>query len=158
MTLAPRVQVFTQLSCDAFYGHDSYDHTSNSAVNVTTAYPSPHSGHLHMHASLDPFGPHLDRNSIDIAFTSSDSLLSGDSTLPADGENDPRTSPAQRCLLDPRVQSKAAKLQTIMTIAMGTLSALTTGWWGHFGERHGRTRVLAAATLGLFLTFVFLSS
>ena len=152
MTLAPRVQVFTQLSCNTFYGHDIYDHTSH--INVTAAYSSPQSSHIPSHSPLDPF----DRNSIDLLFTSSDSLLSGDSTLPTDEENDPRTSPAQRCLLDPRVQSKAAKLQTIMTIAMGTLSALTTGWWGHFGERHGRTRVLAAATLGLFLTFVFSSS
>lgn len=37
---------------------------------------------------------------------------------------------------------------------MGLLSALTTGWWGHFGERHGRTKVLAIATLGLFLVCV----
>ncbi|KAG6817670.1 hypothetical protein H0H87_005428 [Tephrocybe sp. NHM501043] len=35
---------------------------------------------------------------------------------------------------------------------MGLLSALTTGWWGHFGERHGRTKVLAIVTFGLFLT------
>ncbi|EKM57891.1 uncharacterized protein PHACADRAFT_251794 [Phanerochaete carnosa HHB-10118-sp] len=39
-----------------------------------------------------------------------------------------------------------------MTTTMGLLSAITTGWWGHFGEQYGRTRVLAAATLGLFLT------
>lgn len=40
----------------------------------------------------------------------------------------------------------------IMTTTMGLLSALTTGWWGHFGERFGRTKVLAGSTLGLFLT------
>lgn len=34
---------------------------------------------------------------------------------------------------------------------MGLLSALTTGWWGRFGERHGRTKILAISTLGLFL-------
>jgi hypothetical protein len=71
-----------------------------------------------------------------------------------DGEDDPRTLPSQKCLSDPTVQAGAARLQTIMTTTMGTLSALTTGWWGHFGERHGRTRVLAFSTLGLFLMFV----
>ncbi|PCH42581.1 MFS general substrate transporter [Wolfiporia cocos MD-104 SS10] len=69
-----------------------------------------------------------------------------------DDEPDPRTLPSKRCLQDPAVQSGAARLQTIMTFTMGVLSALTTGWWGHFGEMHGRTRVLSAATLGLFLT------
>jgi hypothetical protein len=71
-----------------------------------------------------------------------------------DGEDDPRTLPSKKCMSDPAVQAGAARLQTIMTTTMGTLSALTTGWWGHFGERHGRTRVLAFSTLGLFLTLV----
>ena len=70
------------------------------------------------------------------------------------GEDDPRNLPSHRCMSDPAVQAGAARLQTIMTTTMGTLSALTTGWWGHFGERHGRTRVLAFSTLGLFLTLV----
>ncbi|KAI0084119.1 MFS general substrate transporter [Irpex rosettiformis] len=154
MTLAPRVQVFTQLSCNEFYGHDVYDHTSHSAINVTIAHPSPQSSHVPLHSSLDPFGPYSDRSSIDIVFTPSDGLLSGTSSAASatDDENNPRASPSQKCLSDPRVQSKAAKLQTIMTITMGALSALSTGWWGHFGERYGRMRVLAAATLGLFLT------
>ncbi len=55
------------------------------------------------------------------------------------------------------MQSGAARLQTIMTTTMGILSALTTGWWGHFGETHGRTRVLAVSTFGLFMTFVLLT-
>ncbi|TCD67076.1 hypothetical protein EIP91_000589 [Steccherinum ochraceum] len=69
-----------------------------------------------------------------------------------DDEPDPRAMPSHRCLSDPKVQAGAARIQTIMTTIAGFLSALTTGWWGHFGERYGRTRVLAAATVGLFLT------
>lgn len=46
----------------------------------------------------------------------------------------------------------AARIQTTYSITMGSLSALTTGWWGHFGERYGRTKVLALATFGWFLT------
>ena len=53
---------------------------------------------------------------------------------------------------NPAVQAGAATLQTIMTTIMGALSALTTSWWGSFGERYGRTRVIAITTLGLFLT------
>ncbi|EAU85612.2 hypothetical protein CC1G_06325 [Coprinopsis cinerea okayama7 len=49
----------------------------------------------------------------------------------------------------------------LFTTTMGLLSALTTGWWGRFGERYGRTKVLAIATFGLFWTdliFVLASS
>ncbi|KAH8093706.1 MFS general substrate transporter [Cristinia sonorae] len=121
MTLAPRVQVFTQLSCNAIYGHDVYDHTNLIAI------PFIHTPSYHSNLTL----PHSD----------------GD-----DDEPDPRAIPSHRCLSDPAVQAGAARIQTIMTTIGGLLSALTTGWWAHFGERHGRTRVLAAATLGLFLT------
>ena len=61
-------------------------------------------------------------------------------------------------------------MQTIMMTTMGFLSALTTGkpgnlsiqssclisfegWWGHFGERHGRTKVLALSLFGMLLTY-----
>lgn len=73
---------------------------------------------------------------------------------PEKQEDDPRNLPSARCASDPAVQAGAAKIQTILTTTSGVLSALTTGWWGHFGERHGRTRVLAITTLGLFLTSV----
>jgi MFS family permease len=49
----------------------------------------------------------------------------------------------------------------VMTTTMGLLSVLTTGWWGHFGERYGRVKVLALSTLGLVLTdliFILVSS
>lgn len=69
-----------------------------------------------------------------------------------DEEDDPRHLPSIQCTSDAAVQAGAARLQTVMTTTMGLLSALTTGWWGHFGERHGRTRVMAMATFGLFLT------
>lgn len=171
MTLAPRVQVFTQLSCNAIYTHDLYDHASNS-VNAS-AFPSAHSTHIPLYASLDPFGPQLDIYSIQPSSSAPYSDANGDYTLLSyspisylsssggsfdedDDGPDPRTSPPNRCLSDPRVQSGAARIQTIMTTTMGALSALTTGWWGHFGEQHGRTRVLAAATVGLFLTYVYL--
>ncbi|CAL1715812.1 unnamed protein product [Somion occarium] len=152
MTLAPRVQVFTQLSCNAIYGHDVYDHT-----NVSSGFlPAERINHLPLHFSLDPSGPHLDTytlHSLDLEYHSSPVAIPlTDNEDDDDDEPDPRSAPSKRCLSDPAVQAGAARIQTIMTTTMGALSALTTGWWGHFGERHGRTRVLAASTLGLFLT------
>ncbi|KAL6307471.1 MFS general substrate transporter [Sparassis latifolia] len=148
MTLGPRIEVFTQLSCNAVYGHDVYDHTTTN-LSLVSAYHTP----LH----IDPVGPHLSR--LDFGFsrfrkrslaTFQDTAGTGDED--DNDEPDPRQVPSKRCLQDATVQAGAARLQVIMTTTMGVLSALTTGWWGHFGELHGRTRVLAAATLGLFLT------
>lgn len=119
MTTAPRVEVYTQLACNAIHGRPiDYNHTTSipdvlSPSNFTFILSAP-----------------------------------DDETEP----DDPMHLPSKRCLADPQVQAGAARLQTIMTTTMGTLSALTTGWWGHFGERHGRLRVLIASSLGLFLT------
>ncbi|EMD33326.1 hypothetical protein CERSUDRAFT_57074 [Gelatoporia subvermispora B] len=153
MTLAPRVQVFTQLSCNAIYGHDIFDHTTHNHTAVLSYGNSPVVLHL------DPAGPPLTRLDLNLypfvptsdyptSTTWRASIDGGDD----DDEPDPRAPPSKRCLEDPAVQAGAARIQTLMTTTMGALSALTTGWWGHFGERHGRTRVLAASTLGLFLT------
>ncbi|KAI0833783.1 major facilitator superfamily domain-containing protein [Trametes gibbosa] len=142
MTLAPRVQVYTQLSCNAIYGHDVYDHTSANetvlASNILRT-PSP---------LLDPLGPAL-LPSLNFPRGSTQVVVLGETD---DDEPDPRLPPSKRCIEDPAVQAGAARLQTIITITMGMLSAITTVWWGNFGERHGRTRVLAIATMGLLMT------
>ena len=149
MTLAPRVQVYTQLSCNAIYGHDVFNHTL--AEPTISSYSAPHppatisadmSGALPraLHSPAYP-SQSPEAGSVIIPFDSQD-----------DDEPDPRSPPSKRCLGDPAVQSRAASLQTIMTTVMGVLSAITTGWWGNFGENHGRTRVLAISTLGLFMT------
>lgn len=162
MTLAPRVQVYTQLSCNALYGHDVYDHTNTTDGQLDQL------SHIPLYSSLDPSGPHIDNHLLHSLDTSSSLLLvpptlsfSNSSESDDDNDNDepdPRAIPSRRCLTDPAVQAGAARIQTIMTTTMGALSALSTGWWGHFGERHGRLKVLAASTLGLFLTLVIYSN
>ncbi|KAJ7086686.1 major facilitator superfamily domain-containing protein [Mycena epipterygia] len=123
MTLAPRVSVFTQLSCSRI------DHNYNQTTPSTLLYYASPEPALRF---LDPIvDPRDDDGS---------------------GTDDPRQLPSSRCMSDPAVQAGAARIQTIFTTTMGLLSALSTGWWGHFGERHGRTKVLAIATLGFFLT------
>lgn len=156
MTLAPRVEVFTQLSCNAIHNH--YNHTSGDSTSLLSFFmpPSSFSPSSSSSLSLSPSSPSSlspytsspsPFNSLSILFPSSSNDETDD-----DNDEDPRNLPSQICLSDPAVQAGAARLQTIMTTTMGTLSALTTGWWGRLGERVGRTRVLAAAIGGMFLT------
>lgn len=146
MTIAPRLEVFTQLACGTIHGH--YNHTTlivGQTMPLPTTSPVYHS--LHFPQPSEPTTIHV-------------------STLPVNANNtapedDPRNLPSEWCMSDPSVQAGAARLQTMVTTIMGTLSALTTTWWGGFGERYGRTRVMAIATLGLFLTdlmFILLST
>ncbi|KAJ7499472.1 major facilitator superfamily domain-containing protein [Mycena latifolia] len=124
MTLAPRVEVFTQLACSRV--HHSYNHTTSTLLQPPFYYGSAEPVPLRFQDPVD---------------------------VPGDDDNDvPRQLPSPHCASDPAVQAGAARIQTIFTTTMGLLSALTTGWWGHFGERHGRTKVLAFSTFGLFLT------
>lgn len=157
MTLAPRISVFTQLSCNNIYGNHDYNNTLSL---LEYAGPITHSASFY--SSLDPLGPYLhphqtqNATTVFLTFRPPSTLLSTQRFSEGSNEEDPRRS--NPCFTDPAVQAGAARLQTMMTTTMGFLSALTTGWWGHFGERHGRTKVLAIATFGLFLTYVFIIS
>lgn len=130
MTLAPRIEVFTQLACAQLHKHP-FNHT------------------------LDPSQAFV-RESLSFPTYATDSYINVISSEPSDndddGDDDPRRLPSSRCLTDAAVQAGAARLQTIMTTTMGFLSALTSGYWGHVGQRRGRLFVMAIATFGLFLT------
>lgn len=147
MTIGPRVEVFTQLSCNAIYGHHDYNYTSDHTSPILLPIYSHHPAHLAASASS------LDALSSALHYPLDHPITFNIQASNDDEESDPRNLPSPRCLRDAAVQKGAARLQTIMTFTAGVLSALTTGWWGHFGETHGRTKVLAAATLGLFLTY-----
>ncbi|KAG5221374.1 MFS substrate transporter [Salix suchowensis] len=98
----------------------------------------------------EPYLPNAELNSLNFI-----------SNITDDDDQDPMSVPSERCMSDSDVQAGAARIQTVMTIIMGSLSALTTGWWGHFGERYGRCRVLALTTLGVLmtdLTFILVST
>ena len=149
MTLAPRLEVYTQLACNNLYGGHKWNHTQD----VMTTNLSSHFANIPLYSSIDPLGPHLHPNSLfpefgtDFLPNPNDRLVVNDDI---DDTDDPLRIPSQRCVSDPEVQASAARLQTVMTTTMGLISAFTTGWWGHFSERHGRTRLLAIATFGLF--------
>ena len=134
--------MLTELSCSRL--HDSYNHTV-----VTLDVMGRVSTSTHFHSSSaqtqDPtplYFPTLPLTPL--KESQGDGASEGD---------DPRVIPGNKCVLDPAVQARAAGLQTVMTTTMGVLSALTTGWWGHFGERYGRTRTLAISTFGLVVTY-----
>lgn len=159
MTVAPRIEVYTQLSCNRLHGHHEYNHTQDlislQPSNVTRQNPA-----APFYLSLDPLGPHIDPyyfnptkrgNFVSLPPPTEGSYQSNSGDEDKD-EEDPRRLPSARCLGNPAVQAGAARLQVIMITTMGVLSTLTSSWWGHFGERHGRTKVLAISTFGLFLT------
>ncbi|KAJ7471997.1 hypothetical protein FB451DRAFT_990518, partial [Mycena latifolia] len=125
MTLAPRVEVFTQLACSQVY--PSHSHAPSTLVEAPVVSGALEPVPLWFPA---PFGePGED-----------------------DGDDgDPRQLPS-RCALDPAVLVVAGKSPTRFTTTVSLLSILTTGWWGPFGDRHGRTKVLAIAAFGLFFT------
>jgi MFS family permease len=137
MTLAPRVEVFTQLACGTLHSH--YNHTAIlSGLTMQSADTLHDNSDISFYSPLAPY-----------TMVSLGAAYGND-----DGDDDPRVLPSKRCTSDPAVQAAAARLQTVMTTTVGALSTLTSSWWSYFGERHGRTRVLALSTFGLFLAFV----
>lgn len=136
MTLAPRVEIYTQLSCRDVYGHrPTLSNTTSieEQTHILPAYVAPEN---------QIYNP--------TSFNTPTLTASIDSHT-RDNEEALHLSSA-RCISDPEVQSATARLQMLMTTIMGVLSALSTGWWGNFSERYGRTRVLAFSTFAMLLT------
>ena len=130
MTIAPRVQVYTQLSCNALYPPQHYGSLLSNPSLSPTHVPE------YIASAFSPvYFPHFSN------------------FQEHNGAVVPRKLHSKDCLSDPAVQAGAARLQAIMTTIMGILSVCSTTWWGHYGEKHGRTKVLAASTLGLLTTY-----
>ena len=135
MTLAPRVQVYTQLACNARHQGQQYGPSANILPND-----------LSLSSILVPelvIPPH----------TSVYFPQFSDSQEHHRGEG-PGQFQFQDCLLDPTVQAGAARLQTTVATITGFFSVFSTTWWGHYGQKHGRTKVLVASTLGLLTTYI----
>ncbi|CAE6411246.1 unnamed protein product [Rhizoctonia solani] len=125
MTLAPRVQVFTQIACDEWriepdlaYGPVSLrnDSSPNPGFSIGLDIPSPI---IEMHKLHKNPATHVGKPA-------------------SDG-----------CRNDPAVQQGAAKLQTLILTLAGTLSAVTSGFWGQFGDKHGRRGVIALSIFAM---------
>ena len=60
-----------------------------------------------------------------------------------------------QCHKSPAANAAQATLQLKLTLAMGLLSAITTGYWGSLSDRRGRTYVLRLAVFGLTFNDLF---
>ncbi|KAF8473108.1 major facilitator superfamily domain-containing protein [Gautieria morchelliformis] len=61
-------------------------------------------------------------------------------------------APSKLCGQDPEVQAAVAQLMTFMTVSMGILSCITSGWWGQLSDRYGRMVIIRIAASGLLIT------
>lgn len=104
--------------------------------------PSSPTGRL-PHGPVGGLPPHRDTDK-DRAPPPSSPPSSGDDGGARPGEIDPRI-----CKRDPKTIAAAAKLSMTMTLCMGILSAITTGFWGATSDRLGRTVVMYIALCGL---------
>ena len=152
MTLAPRVEVFTNLACEALQPIRS-THSSVSlaqGANTTTAY-----GVLDYVSEATTSLPTIYESS------SSSILIGYKIALENKGDSEDRLEvnsqlpKKQHCFTDPKVRQYAAELQTMATLTVGILTAITTGWWGTLGDRVGRTKIMAFSQIGCLFTYAW---
>ncbi|GAA5875020.1 hypothetical protein JCM16303_004979 [Sporobolomyces ruberrimus] len=130
MTFAPKLEIYTQLICRSMDPH-------KSKVSI----PPPISTQLETNRIMD-FGL-VDPNHVDVEFVGTGGELSEE-------EQEKRRDKewANQCHRSSAVQSAVARLALILTLMMGILSSLTTGWWGSYSDRKGRKPVLILAMFG----------
>ncbi|PWY98522.1 hypothetical protein BCV70DRAFT_201832 [Testicularia cyperi] len=68
----------------------------------------------------------------------------------------PIRRPSKECYKSPEVQSALASLQLRMTLSMGLLAALTTGFWSNLSSRKGRLPVLRISMAGIICTDILM--
>lgn len=88
----------------------------------------------------------------ELGITSVDGLLT--SILPPPSARQPVSS---QCHKSPIAEASQVQLQLRLTLALGILSVITTGYWGGLSDRKGRIFVLRLAIFGLIINdFIFL--
>jgi hypothetical protein len=130
MTVAPRIDIYTQLAC----AESEFEHSSRSSHGVN------------IHSLIPMLIPENTTSITSSASASTPAYTYIHEQSQAHNARSCSTSPPSA------IQARAARLQTTMTTTVGLLSALTTAWWGQFGERHGRMSVLAIASIGSLIT------
>ncbi|KAJ7709720.1 major facilitator superfamily domain-containing protein [Mycena rosella] len=138
-TMAPKIEIYTLLACSVHKPEIFEDMRAhlpsyvrpNEASTARTIFPP----------------------SFDIAINNNSSTIIS--------MDEPHANP---CASDPVVMAAVAKLTTgksyPIAATMGVLGCLTTGWWGSFSDRYGRTRILGLTITGLLFTdfnFIFVT-
>ncbi|KAK7020467.1 MFS domain-containing protein [Favolaschia claudopus] len=134
-TLAPKIEIYNLLACSV-HKPEIFRHRHFLPSFNAPSEPS----------ELDEttYPP-----SFDIALNTNSSIFSLMSDLPT-----------KECSSDPTVIAAVAKLTATLTTSMGVLGCLTTGFWGAFSDRYGRSRILALTVFGVLvndLTFIFVT-
>lgn len=155
MTLAPRVEVYTHLACAA-YEHELHRHPHSEVQRHPTPFSPTSASSLSDLATLPGWHAHGVTETLLFVTNNHTTGSASVSRSTRRGHEDKTISrgPSKACLTDPTVQQYAARLQTVVILIMGTLSALTTGWWGGISDRFGRTKVMAVSLVGYLFTYV----
>ncbi|THH16571.1 hypothetical protein EW146_g4090 [Bondarzewia mesenterica] len=128
MTLAPRVEVYTQLACRALHGDPQTTTVFDMSLDATPSFA------ISSHSSSPSSKYSVPVNLPDI------------STLLMD-----------ECSADPKVQARAARIQASVKTTESILSAATTGWLSHLSDLYGRKKILGLSIFGaLFMDFVYI--
>lgn len=123
LTYAPKLEIYTQLIC-----------RSMDPAKSKVSLPPP----------VSTSAWHLDAPSPDTSMTSNmHELYFVDGADVKDEEKEAKRRDrewANQCHRSSAVQSSVARLALILTLMMGILSSLTTGWWGSYSDRKGLFR------------------
>ncbi|KAF8643895.1 hypothetical protein AX16_008911 [Volvariella volvacea WC 439] len=172
-TIAPRIEVYTNLACSV-HKPDVYNETFRDlawdfpAWDFTSLSLSLPPNSLSLTYSTGPrdapslSGTNENEHANAVAAWRDESLFADHSyaTTEAVNSTTPRKKRPNLCASDPVVQAAVAKLAAVSTACMGFLSCITTGWWGSFSDRQGRTKLMGISVLGAILTdfnFIFVS-
>lgn len=157
MTLAPRVEIYTSLACEAYYpdhAHHTNHNADGTSGNFTLAAPGAVILPIAYYASQEDITPITSIVYRETMHAHERRPRRAKPPVP-DGEDSIMARlPKERCYSDPIVQSHSAQLQMAVILIMGVLSALTTGWWGSVGDRIGRRRIMALSLMGYLFTSV----
>ncbi|KDR68702.1 hypothetical protein GALMADRAFT_256506 [Galerina marginata CBS 339.88] len=147
-TYAPCIEIYTMLACSV-HKPDIFEH------NFSGLKLGPQGIHLEpdvydiqtsklSNIPLSQFRPNLPQTYLPEVSPFLTIIQNNGSTVP----------PTKRdlCASDPVVQAAVAELTAVIGASMGILSCITTGWWGAFSDRYGRTRVMGFSTLALLIT------
>ncbi|GAA5989179.1 hypothetical protein JCM11641_002551 [Rhodosporidiobolus odoratus] len=134
LTIAPKIEIYTQLVCRALPTSVS-GVTAPPPILVTDPSNTPHP----VPSESSPASPGM----IKITWTSEDGLNVE--------ELDMYKEWSRQCHKSSAVQSAVARLALVLSLMMGILSSLTTGFWGAYSDRKGRKPVLVLALFGTVL-------
>ncbi|KAI5479857.1 MFS transporter [Pseudohyphozyma bogoriensis] len=131
MIISPKIEIYTQLICRSLPESQPQNPRSINAFFYSTLI-TPDDTLVFKPSATSIFAPTSPSD------TSSDDGLGGKEW-------------SKRCRARKDVQQSVAYLSTMLTLMMGLLSALTTGYWGALSDRIGRRPILALSLLGTLL-------